>query len=96
MDKLGHRLVEFWRDGVVDLDAVIQRARKQLVFHDRNAILFGNFSNLERDQILPLREDQRRGVFFFDVTKRDRIMRRIGDDESSPRHVRDHAATARQ
>ena len=78
------------RNLVVDLDGGIQRAGQRHVFDDRNVVLAGDFPDPERDVVHALgHADRRRHAAL--VGQRDRIVRRVGDDDRGLRH-RSHQA----
>src|SRR5690606_17193089 len=93
-DQLGHGLVEFRRNHLVDIDLFVERARQRNVLEYRDGMLCGDLSYLESDQILPLCHDDRSGILLRLVAQCYGKMSRICDDERCRRHGVDHA-TAR-
>src|SRR4051812_15002915 len=89
-DDLGHRPVVLLGDFLVDLHGGVQCTGERHVLDDRDAVLLGDFANLERDIVHAFGDADRRAHALL-VPQRDRIVGRVGDDYRGLRHVRHHA-----
>ena len=78
--NLSDRVIQRGRNWIANLDALVERLRQRPVLHHRNVVLPGNFLDLCRQNIEALGHHDGSGHVRF-VAKRDRIVRRVGDDD---------------
>src|SRR5690349_20685555 len=89
--QLGHRLVELRRYYAIDRNLFVHGAGERHVLEDGNVVLGSDLSDLEREQILPLRHHDGRSRLLPHIAQRNRKVCRVGDDERGARHRLDHA-----
>ena len=70
-----HCLKELRRDLLSRLSDFVQCLGRRTIFHHRYTVLACDLFNALRDQVFPLRENQRRGIFAPVIAERDRIVR---------------------